>query len=94
MMSSIRSFLNKDIDAINQKLAETGKEPVPATPEELEAISKFAIDYTLYVVSDIYSYFLQTEKLDWRNAGMPDPRLPYQDQLRHIGYSQDGRNTR
>ncbi len=89
MMTSIRSFLNKDLDSINQKLESVGKEPVAATPEELEAISKFAIDYTLYVASDIYGYFLHTEKLDWRNAGLPDPRLPLKDQLKHIGYTKD-----
>ncbi len=89
MMTSIRSFLNKDLDSINQKLESLGKEPVTATPEELEAISKFTVDYTLYVASDIHGYFLHTEKLEWRNAGMPDPRLPLKDQLRHIGYQSE-----
>lgn len=89
MTTEIRSFLNKDLDSINQKLESVGKEPVAANPEELEAISKFAVNYTLYVASDIHSYFLHTEKLDWRSAGMPDPRLPLKDQLKHIGYTKE-----
>ncbi len=89
MTKTIRSFLTKDLDSINHKLESLGKEPVSATPEELEAISKFTVDYTLYVASDIHGYFLHTEKLDWRNAGMPDPRMPLKDQLRHIGYQNE-----
>ncbi len=87
-IKEIRAYFTKDLNYVNQKLELAGNNPVSASPEELEAVSNFTIDYATYVASDIYSFFSHVEKLDWKSAGMPDPRLSYKEQLKHIGYSQ------